>query len=173
MRIGSKIISLGDSRFVSFRPATSDDAPLLLDIYGSTRAEELALTNWDETQRDAFVRMQFSAQQSHYREHYPEGEHFVILVKGGAVGRLYVAEIEKEVRILDITILPDYRSKGIGKPIIRELMAEATAIGKPLRIFIESFNPWLSLFTQLGFEKSDENGYSYLMEWRPQSRGDR
>lgn len=166
MNIGSKEISLSDSRLATVRPVNTEDEPFLLAVYGSTRAEELALTNWDEAQRDAFLRMQFNAQQSHYREHYPEGEHYLILVDRDAVGRLYVAEIEKELRILDITILPQYRNTGIGKPIIRELMAEAAAIGKPLRIYVESFNPSLELFVRLGFVKSDESGYSYLMEWR-------
>lgn len=166
MEIGSKKISLADSRLVTFRAVGSDDEPFLLGVYGSTRTEELALTNWDEAQRDAFLRMQFSAQQSHYRAHYPEGKHYVILVDEGAVGRLYVAEIERELRILDITILPQHRNTGIGTPIIRELMAQAAAIGKPLRIYVESFNPSLGLFERRGFVKSDESGHSYLMEWR-------
>ncbi len=169
MEIGSKEISLAGSRLATVRPVNSEDKPFLLKVYGSTRAQELALTNWDEAQRDAFLRMQFSAQQSHYGEHYPGGEHYVILVNEDAVGRLYIADVEKEVRILDITILPHHRSAGIGTPIIRELMAEAAAIGKPLRIYVESFNPSLGLFERLGFVKSDESGYSYLMEWRAEA----
>jgi GNAT superfamily N-acetyltransferase len=169
MDIASKEISLADSRLATVRPVNIEDEPFLIEIYGSTRAEELALTNWGEAQREAFLRMQFSAQQSHYREHYPDGEHYVILVNEDAVGRLYVADIEKEVRILDITILPHHRNAGIGKPIIRELMAEAAAIGKPLRIYVERFNPSLVLFERLGFMKSEESGYSYLMEWRAES----
>ncbi|HXI91705.1 MAG TPA: GNAT family N-acetyltransferase [Blastocatellia bacterium] len=165
MEIGSTGISLAGSRLATVRPANSEDEPFLLAVYESTRAEELALTNWDEVQRDAFLRMQFKAQQSHYREHYPGGEHYVILVNEDAVGRLYIADIEKEVRILDITILPHHRNAGIGTPIIRELMAEAAAIGKPLRIYVESFNRSLGLFERLGFVRSDESGYSYLMQW--------
>ena len=165
MEIGSKLISLGDSRCASFRPATRDDEPFLIEIYGSTRAEELAQTKWDETQRNAFIRMQFEAQQTHYREHYPHGEHLVISVDGIAVGRLYLAESKNEVRILDVTIDGKQRSSGIGTPIIRELMAEAGAHGKPVRIYVENFNRSLGLFERLGFVKSGENGFSYLMEW--------
>ena len=166
MEIGSKKISLGGSRLVTFRPAASDDEAFLLAVYGSTRADELALTNWDEAQRDAFLKMQFSAQQSHYREHYPEGEHYVILVDGHPAGRLYVANIPDQIRIMDITILPEHRGAGLGTPIIRELMAEAATVGKPLRIYVESFNPSRSLFERLGFVKAGESGYSYLLEWR-------
>ncbi len=169
MKIGSKGISLGDSRLATVRRVNTDDEPFLLAVYESTRAQELALTNWDEAQRDAFLKMQFSAQQSHYREHYPGGEHYVILVNEDAVGRLYIADIEKEVRILDITILTHHRNAGIGTQIIRELMSEAAAIGKPVRIYVESFNPSIGLFERLGFMKSDESGYSYLMEWRAEA----
>ena len=166
MEIGLKGISLAGSRLATLRRVNTEDEPFLLAVYGSTRAQELALTNWDEPLRDAFLRMQFSAQQAHYREHYPGGEHYVILVNEDAVGRLYIADVQKEVRILDITVLPHHRNAGIGTSIIMELMAEAAAIAKPLRIYVESFNRSLGLFERLGFVKSDESGYSYLMEWR-------
>jgi len=167
MEIASKEIPLDDSRLLTFRRATSDDEPFLITVYGSTRMEELALTNWDQSQRDAFLKMQFDAQQAHYHQTYPAGEHLIILLNGAAAGRLYVASIVEEIRIIDITVLPENRNAGIGTPIIKELMAEAASIGKPLRIWVESFNPSLRLFERLGFVKFDESGYSYLMEWRP------
>ena len=110
--------------------------------------------------------MQFDAQQLHYRQHYPKGEYLIILLNGDPVGRLYVANIETEIRIIDITILPERRSAGIGTPIIQELMNEAKAVGKPLRIYVESFNPSRLLFERLGFVKTGESGYNYLLEWR-------
>ena len=83
------------------------------------------------------------------------------------VGRLYIADIEGEIRIIDITILPEHRSAGIGTPIIQELMDEAKAVGKPLSIYVESFNRSRGLFERLGFVKTGEIGYSHLLEWRP------
>src|SRR6185369_11026995 len=102
------------SRLVTFRPVTADDERFLIRAYGSTRLEELALTNWDDAQRDAFVQMQFAAQQAHYRQTYPKGEHLIVLLDEEPVGRLYVAEIEAEIRIIDITMLPEHRKAGIG-----------------------------------------------------------
>ena len=167
MQFGSQRIQIAGSRLVTFRPVTADDEPFLIRVYGSTRLEELALTNWDDALRDAFVQMQFAAQQAHYRQTYPNGEHLIILLDGEPVGRLYVAEIEAEIRIIDITMLPEHRKAGIGTPIIRQLMEEAAAIEKPLRIYVESFNPSQRLFERLGFVKVDESGYSYLLAWRP------
>jgi len=166
MQFSANQISLGGSRLLTFRQANADDEPFLLVVYGSTRLEELALTNWDEAQRDAFVQMQFTAQQAHYRQNYPSGEHLIILLDGEAIGRLYVAEIAAEIRIIDVTILPEHRNAGIGTPLIRRLMETAAAVGKPLRIYVESFNRSLQLFERLGFRKIDESGYSYFLEWR-------
>lgn len=170
MQFGSQQIPLDQSRLVTFRPVTADDERLLVRVYGSTRLEELALTNWDEAQRDAFLRMQFAAQQAHYRQTYPDAEHLIILLDTESVGRLYLAEIEAEIRIVDVTILPDHRNAGIGTAIIKQLMEEAATIGKPLRIYVESFNPSLRLFERLGFVKVDESGYSFLLAWQPPAR---
>jgi ribosomal protein S18 acetylase RimI-like enzyme len=89
------------------------------------------------------------------------------------VGRLYIAKLETEIRIIDITILPEHRSAGIGTPIIQELMNEAKIIAKPLSIYVESFNRSLGLFERLGFVKTAESGYSHLLEWPRRETEDR
>ena len=166
MQIAKITFVVDENRIVCLRRATQEDDRFLVEVYGSTREDELALTDWSASQRAAFVEMQFRAQQSHYREYYPEGELYVILAGDTAIGRLYVAEIEKEVRILDITVLPKHRGAGVGRRVIEALLSEGTAIGKPVRIYVESFNRSLGLFQRLGFSKIDENEHSYLMEWR-------
>ena len=166
MGIEGKEIQLEDKRLVTFRRVTSEDERFLLGVYESTRQDELALTNWDDAQRDAFVRMQFDAQQTHYRKYYPEGEHLIISVDDIPVGRLYVANLKEKSEILDITILPQHRSAGIGTPIIKELMAQAALLAKPLQIYVESFNRSLRLFERLGFVRSSQDGYNDLMVWK-------
>jgi RimJ/RimL family protein N-acetyltransferase len=152
---------------VTLRTAAPEDDAFLLKVYASTRADELAQVPWSEEQRRAFLRMQFDAQLLHYRTHNPAATYDLILLKGEPIGRLYVARREREIRILDITILPEYRNRGIGTPLIKELMAEAALAGKPLNIYVESFNPSLRLFERLGFVKTEEDdGINRLMEWR-------
>jgi ribosomal protein S18 acetylase RimI-like enzyme len=152
---------------VTLRPAVPDDEAFLLKVYASVRADELARVPWSEAQREAFVKMQFDAQQLHYRAHNPEATHDIILLGGQPAGRLYVARREREIRILDITVLPEYRNRGIGTPLIKELMVEAAKAGKPLNVYVESFNPSLRLFGRLGFVKTEEaDEVNWLMEWR-------
>src|SRR5262247_3015820 len=67
IEIGERSIEIEGRRVVSFRAVGPEDEPFLMEVYGSTRAEELALTGWDEQQRGAFLKMQLDAQHVHYR----------------------------------------------------------------------------------------------------------
>ena len=154
------------------RPVEPGDESFLLQAYASIRAAEMAQVPWSDEQREAFVRAQFAAQQLHYQTHNPNATHDIILREDQPVGRLYVSRREKEIRILDITILPEHRNQGLGTPLIENLMNEAAAAGKPLNIYVESFNPSLHLFERLGFHKAEDDGVNYLMEWRRDSSSD-
>jgi ribosomal protein S18 acetylase RimI-like enzyme len=151
---------------ISFRPVGPDDEAFLLKVYGSTRSEELAAVPWTEAQREEFLKLQLAAQQQHYRSRYPTADHHIILADNVPVGRLYVARLDEQIRIADLALLPEARGRGIGTKIIKDLMAEAAAQGKPVRIYVESFNPSLRLFERLGFSKISEQDFYWLMEWR-------
>ena len=152
---------------VALRAATHEDELFLMQVYASTRLEELDLTPWDQTQREAFVNSQFHAQRQHYSINFPEAEHQVILFDEDRVGRLYIARLERTIRILDITLLPERRNAGIGTSILTEMLKESEEAGKPVQIYVESFNPSLRLFERLGFNKVDACDYNFLMEWDP------
>ena len=151
---------------VHLRAATEEDDPFLYKVYACTRAEEMALVPWDEAQQQAFLRMQWEAQQLHYRTHNPNSTHDIILLGEEAVGRIYVSRRETEIRILDLTILPEYRNRGLGTHLLKDLRREAALVRLPLNIFVESFNPALRLFERLGFFLKESDGINQLMEWR-------
>jgi predicted GNAT family acetyltransferase len=50
---------------------------------------------------------------------------------------------------------------------LKEVMAEASAAGKPVRIYVERFNRALRLYERLGFRTIGDTGVYYHMEWRP------
>ena len=159
---------LSDPPFgITLRPAGSGDRDFLLQVYASTRDEELQLVDWDDDQKSAFVRMQFEAQDGYYREHYHPATFDVIEVDGRHVGRLYVARWEDEIRIMDIALLPEYRGKGIGTQLLRELLEEGAHTGKRVSIHVEKDNPALSLYVRLGFIPVGDRGVYLLMEASP------
>lgn len=152
---------------VTLRPATDADAPFLAAVYASTREVELALTDWTAEQKSAFCRMQFDAQTAHYRQYYRTAEYDIIESGDDPVGRLYVDRWEREIRIMDIAILPAHRGQGIGTRLLVDLQKEAAGCGKVLSIHVERMNPALSLYHRLGFTVAEDKGVYLLMEWRP------
>ena len=142
---------------------------LLLRVYRSTREEELAMiADWTAEMKDSFVRQQFEAQHAWYQEHYEGAQFDVILVDGQPAGRLYVHRRPNEIRLVDITLLPEYRKGGFGTSILRDLLAEGEAADKPVTIHVEIYNPAMRLYERLGFRPIEERGPYRLMEWRPQ-----
>jgi ribosomal protein S18 acetylase RimI-like enzyme len=154
---------------IILRATLPEDELFLFEVYASTRAQEMALVSWDDEQRKVFLKMQFDAQHSHYRERFPEASYSLILRDDLRLGRLYVLREKCEIRILDITLLPQYRNCGIGTSLLRELLIEAAQSEKRVLIYIETFSPSLNLFERLGFKSITEEGFNLLMEWRPEN----
>jgi ribosomal protein S18 acetylase RimI-like enzyme len=151
---------------LALRPAGRRDDTFLRRLYASLREEELAVVKWNDVQRAAFLRQQFNAQDAYYREHYRPASFDVIELDGEAVGRLYVARWADEIRIIDISLLPEHRSAGIGTHLIRSLLDEAAVTGKRLSIHVEKHNPALRLYKRLGFSVAEDKGV-YLFLERP------
>jgi GNAT superfamily N-acetyltransferase len=153
---------------ISLRPVEQADEPFLRDVYASTRADELALVDWSDEQKAAFVQQQYEAQSRHYREHYPDATRDVIVVDGEPAGRLYVDRWPSEIRVVDIALLPRYRGRGVGSALLREVQAEAAASGRPVTIHVERFNPAQRAYGRLGFVAADDAGPVYqLLKWTP------
>src|SRR5689334_18928410 len=139
----------------------------LLRLYATTRADELAMVpDWSHEQKEWFVRMQFQAQHAWYQEHYSDAEFDLILIDEMPAGRLYVHRRGTEIRLVDISLMPELRGKGIGTALLRNLMTEAEAAGKPLTIHVEKFNPAMRLYLRLGFKPIEDRGPYDLMAWK-------
>lgn len=145
------------------RPIHSEDHDFLFQVYAGTRLDELALTDWSEAQKQAFLTQQFEAQHHHYQTHYQGARFDLILLDDQPVGRLYVARWREEIRIMDIALLPDYRNRGIGSGLLRDLLEEAAVTGKRLTIHVERYNPALRLYRRVGFEPIGETGVYLLL----------
>jgi ribosomal protein S18 acetylase RimI-like enzyme len=155
---------------ITLRPARDGDREHLFAVYASARAEELVQTGWSDDEKEHFLRLQFEAQDRQYREHYPGAEFMVIEVGRRPAGRIYVHRGAREIRLMDIALLPEHRSRGIGSRLIRTLQTDAAAAGVPVGIHVELFNPARRLYERLGFAPVEERGFYLFMEWRPAGR---
>ncbi len=163
------VLKLSDP-LLHLRPITANDEEKLCQIYSSTRKEELAqLADWTVMQKEIFLKSQFTAQHTYYQNNY-KGAHFWVIEYGSQIiGRLYLhTHYEgKSMRIIDISLLPEWRNKGLGKQILLAVMELAGSMNRSVTIHVESFNRAMKMYKKLGFVLvSQTNGVYHLLEWK-------
>lgn len=147
------------------RRRTPADTEFLAALYASTRATELAPVPWPDDAKAAFLRSQFEAQTSHYDLHYAEAEFLVLERDGQPIGRLILFWGERDLRVVDIALVPSCCGLGLGTALLRAVQAQA---GGSVSIHVERFNPALRLYQRLGFELEEDGGVYYRMRWKPE-----
>ncbi len=152
---------------ITLRAVTPADEPFLFRLYAGTRAAELALTPWNDAQREAFLRMQFAAQTQAYWGRYPDSKHQIIEADGESVGRLWVAHGAEHIHILDVALLPEC-SADISAQVIDDLVREAAIRRQSITIYVAAFDPVQPWFEQLGFKPIEQTGFHSLLQWQPQ-----
>jgi ribosomal protein S18 acetylase RimI-like enzyme len=150
---------------IRLRPRRDDDRPFLAMLYASTRQQEMALIDWNDDQKRAFLQWQFDAQTSHYDEQYDGADFLIIEQEGVSIGRLYIDRREDEIEVIDIALLPECRGSGLGSRLLHDVLGEAERSGKRVKIYVENFNPARRLYDRLGFQHVDTNGVYHIMRW--------
>jgi GNAT superfamily N-acetyltransferase len=152
---------------ITLRPVREADEAFLLGLYASVRAPELEAVPWTDEQKALFVRQQFDAQSTFWRENYTDTSFDVVELHGQPIGRMYVARWAREIRVVDIALVPAHRGSGIGTALFGELFDEADRTGRPVTIHVEMFNPARRLYERLGFTYKEDKGVYLLMERPP------
>jgi GNAT superfamily N-acetyltransferase len=150
---------------VMLRAVLDTDDSFLRELYASTRQAELALMPWPEEAKASFVRMQFEAQRSHYFSFYPQADHFIVLADGASAGRLYVDRQDSCILIVDITVLPEFHRRGIGRALVSELQSEAVSSGRVLTGHVEKSNPASAFWRHMGFHLTDGDEMYSRISW--------
>lgn len=152
---------------LGLRPATDDDKAFLLTLFASTRADELALLAYDSNLQQMFISMQFNAQTSQYSMSYPQAADNLILWNDAPIGRLLINRSPEEFTLVDIALLPAHRGLGIGTHLLRNLLHEAAAAHKPVKLSVWQSNSAKRLYKRMGFTTTNEDEVYCQMTWTP------
>ena len=151
---------------VTLRTVVAEDRAFLLALYAAGRATELDQVAWAPGAREAFLEMQFTAQDAEYRRLNPHGSFDIIEVAGVPAGRLYVDRRPGDLRVVDIALVPAHAGHGIGTALLSGLQREAAAEGRIVSVHVEAQNRAGRLYERLGFELAEDLGVYRRMEWR-------
>ncbi|WP_088285695.1 GNAT family N-acetyltransferase [Ideonella sp. A 288] len=150
----------------TLRPAAPADRSFLLAAYAHSRADVLAMADWDAATFASFMQLQFDAQERGYRSRFPASVCSVIECGGQPIGRLWVDHGAEAIHLLDITVLASHRRRGLGTECLLRLMDQARAAGLPLSLQVLHANPARRLYARLGFVAEAEHGLYTAMAWR-------
>jgi ribosomal protein S18 acetylase RimI-like enzyme len=147
------------------RAAAPGDESFLRGLFADDRSGDFAALGWDTERLRVLLEQQYVAQLRHYRTSYPEHERLVVELAGRPVGRIDVHRSPREIRVLEISVVPELRSRGLGTRLIVELQEEAAGTERPVRLQVARGNPALRLYQRLGFTVVDESAIYLSLEW--------
>ena len=133
------------------RPATPEDRDFLVDLYISTREDELPFFG------EALIRLQYEMRQTHYSVRFPQIIPEIIMVAGQRSGAVQIDRIPEEIRLVDIALLPGFRQRGIGSAILALLIEEANRSALPLALTVSKSNARARrLYERFGFQVTED-----------------
>lgn len=153
---------------LNLRIETADDKPFLERLFISVRASEPGFSDWPLPMRDQFLVSQFRFQGQHYAN-YPGKVFSIVEYEGQPVGRLYLSHTEQQIRIVDISLMPEARGQQLGTLLLRQVQAQGQALGKPIGLSVEMGNRARLLYHRLGFVETAQDIPYIQMIWQPES----
>lgn len=139
------------------RPATSRDTELLW------RIQRLALGSYVT----AIFGTDEAAQRSFFDDHFSVEAHEVIRVEGQDAGYLLYETRGDHVYLANVALLPEFQRRGVGAEVVRHVVAQANALGLPVRLQVLRSNPARNFYERLGFELVGETDTHWLLARPP------
>jgi ribosomal protein S18 acetylase RimI-like enzyme len=143
---------------MKLRPATAADTPFLRRLHHRVYRDVVTrqFGSWDE-----------SAQDGWFEKGLGEAEFSVIEENGEPIGALALKDSSDRIELVELQILPEHQSRGLGSALLRGQIERAQTSGRliTLRVLLE--NRARALYERHGFVVSGRTDTHYLMEWEP------
>lgn len=137
---------------LSRRPATEADIPFLLALRQETMDGHLVASGVaiDDASRHARVMHHFECAD-------------ILLDGDEPVGLLKLLRSPGEWEIVQIQLAPALQGRGIGRSLLRKILAHAARAGVSVSLSVLKANPAKHLYEELGFEVFGEDAHEFHM----------
>jgi len=141
---------------VSLRPSGAGDKDFERMLH-EARRWDLWLADAEPDYIQSVVEQQQTAQTLGYGHQFPNAVYYVIEKTGVSCGRLVVDVGEREVRLVDLALIPKAQGAGIGSTVLRALQDIVCKLNVPLALSVQRNNAQaISVYGQLGFKAVQE-----------------
>lgn len=148
------------------------DQAFLQQLFASTRGRELEALGAESPLARHFISMQFRARELTYRSAHPGAQQRIVEracagADRAAIGLLWVDFTSAQIDVLDISLLPNWRGRGVGSALLNALLAQARALHLPVALQVQANNPARKLYARLGFAQVASAELDLAMRWTP------
>ena len=147
------------SQGLHIRAETADDMDFLRTLYLSVR--------WPELAPQTGLTISNAQPHHQYQANYTGIECLIVMVEQHPAGRIYLHQSATELRIVDISLIPEFRARGIGAALLRSTCQRAVSEAIPVTLNVEQTNPAWHLYSRLGFKKIGTADPYWKMQWDP------
>lgn len=150
------------------RPATPADDAFLYAVFCTTWEDEVAaMPNPALVQH--FLRIQYTAQNRRFAQRFPGYERWVVMYDGERAGRFFLHRSPSMLHLVEMTLMPQHRSRGLGSTILRGVIDEAEAAGQSVSLRVARRNVRAAnLYDTMGFRLVTMDDQDSYFEWTPQ-----
>ena len=140
---------------ISYRSTEEADREFARNVHHSSYRDvvERQFGSWDQELQDKF-----------FMEGWKPGISQIIMADLNPIGSLLVEYHDDCLKLVEVQILPEYQSQGIGSEILQQQIALARSKRLPLRLQVLKENKAQELYLRHGFVKSGETDTHVLME---------
>ncbi|MGB0720791.1 MAG: GNAT family N-acetyltransferase [Gammaproteobacteria bacterium] len=154
---------------LQLRPSRPSDQPFLETLYRASR-EDLQLIDAEDEFIDALIEMQFEAQTKGYGDMFPNAMYFIVEYHGERIGRVTLDFGSTEIRVVDLSLIPQARGKGLGSTVLRHVQMTAQKIMVPVSLSVAAGNVVAAqLYQKLGFQVAETSPMYAQMVWYPRA----
>ena len=159
-----------DSSFITLRSVRSTDEAFLLRLFRTFRNDIDYAVGLSEVEKKTFIQQQFTAQRRSYQQKYPDSSSKLILVESARAGRVWIARLQDQIRLVDIMVLPSFQNQRVGSFLIAKLQEEARSTERPLRHMVHRTNQdALRFYQRHGFSQQPSPFPTHhAMVWHPE-----
>ncbi len=129
------------SKSATLCPVSKTGKVFLLRLYALMRVSEMPLALPSGQQTESFRRTPSEAQTKHRRKRCPQAEFDLIKLDQQPIGRLYAAELEDEIRGIDLAFLPYFYNRSVYDSMFENVLKKAARRNKSVRIRLEYNHP--------------------------------
>lgn len=151
---------------LALREETEADVPFLTDLFLSVRGAMFDAAGLPKEAIRALLVSQAAIQRKAYRANYPDADFLVIVQEERPVGRLYLSRTAGDLRVVDISLLPEMRGRGHGAALLRGVQRAAAAEGRTVSLQVDPLSPARRLYCRLDFRETGPEGAALGMTWR-------